>query len=171
MIDFSAIKAISIPEGKVKAIHRESDGQLLWKGGYKNWVPYSTEADGKTIFNGGLGYKDNYRLNSSAAEVALSGYVVFGYIPVKADDVVRVKGITWDSSTNTGCYFYTFNSSFEKLKSTRPTGGSSDITAYVDENGVLVVEFAAYSKDVAYFRFSAYGSGAEVVITVNEEIT
>ena len=34
----------------------------------KNWVPYSTEADGITIYNDGLGYKEGYRLSSSGAE-------------------------------------------------------------------------------------------------------
>ena len=59
MIDFTGVKSISIPEGIVKQITRKSDGVILFKSGPKNWIPYSTTTDGKTIFNGGLGYKNN----------------------------------------------------------------------------------------------------------------
>lgn len=171
MIDFSTVKAITIPEGVVKQITRKSDGTVLWKAGPKNWIPYSTESDGKTIFNGGLGYKDNSRLNSSADVVTLNGYVVTGYIPVKPGDIVRVKGITWNSSTNTGSYFWTFNSGFTKLKSSRPNISSQDIVATVKENGVVEFMLQRYANTVAYIRFSSYGSGANLVVTVNEEIT
>ena len=170
MIDFTGVKAIRIPEGVVTKI--VSAGVTLWEAiRYKNWVKFSTEADGKTIFNGGLGYKNNTRLNSSAVEVGLDGYTVCGYIPAKAGDVIRVKGLVFDSDHNTGCYFWTFDSSFAKLKTARPLASSQDITASVDENGVLVVKLATYATSVRYFRLSAYGSGENEIITVNEEIT
>ena len=168
MIDFSAVKAITIPEGKAKAINRESDGLLLWKGGSKNWVAYSTEADGKTIFNG-VGYKDNARLNSSAAVVALDGYVTSGYIPAKHGDTVRLKGLTWNSATNTGSYFWTFDSTFTPMKSGRPNNSSQDIVVS-EENGVISFYLQNYATGVAYVRLSSYGLGANMVITVNEEI-
>lgn len=171
MIDFTGVKAITIPEGAVKQITRKSDGVVLWKSGPKNWLPLSTEADGKTLYNNGLGYKSGTRLNSSASEVTLAGYGVCGYIPAKAGDIVRIKGVTWNSSTNTGGYFWTFNSSFTRLKSARPTASSQDLTASVDGNGVLVVQLASYNTSVRYIRLSAYGLGADTIITVNEEIT
>ena len=68
MIDFTGVKAITIPEGKVKKI--TSNGVVLWKGGHTNLVPLSTEADGVTIYNGGLGYKNGYRIRSGGAEGA-----------------------------------------------------------------------------------------------------
>ena len=169
-MDFSTIKAITIPEGNVKKITRTSDGTVLWKSGPKNWIPYSTESDGKTIYNNGLGYKSDTRLNSSASEVTLAGYGVCGYIPAKAGDTIRIKGVTWNSSTQTGSYFWTFDSSFTELKSSRPTGGSADITTSVDDNGMLVVYLVNYNTDVRYFRLSTYGLGADTIITINEEI-
>lgn len=168
-LNFADYVRLTIPEGSVTKITRQSDGAVLWKKGYVNLVPLSTEADGKTIYNGGLGYKDNTRLNSSAAEVALDGYVVIGYIPVKSGDIVRVKGITWSSGTNTGGYFWTFDSSFTKQKQSRPSGGSQDIT-FSTENGVVVFRLANYMSNCEYFRFSAYGTGENLVVTVNEEI-
>ena len=170
MIDFSKVKQIIIPEGKANKITRDSDGTVLWKSGPKNWLPLSTEADGKTIYNNGLGYKSGTRLNSSASEVTLAGYGVCGYIPAKAGDIVRIKGVTWNSSTQTGSYFWTFDSSFTRMKAARPITSSQDVIASVDVNGVLVVELVSYNTSVRYIRLSAYGLGADTIITVNEEI-
>ena len=168
MIDFSTLKSLKIPEGVVTKI--VSAGVTLWEAvKYKNWIPYSTTEDGKTIFNG-VGYKDNSRLNSSAVVVDQTGYAAFGFIPLKAGDVVRVKGLTWNSTYNTGCYFWIFDSSFTKLKQKRPNGGSSDITVEDEGNGVTKFTIRTYATETAYFRISAYGSGANAIITVNEEI-
>lgn len=166
---FANLKSLTIPEGIVTKI--VSAGAALWEAiKYKNWIPYSTTADGKTIFNGGLGYKDNTRLNTSAAEVELSGYVTFGYIPAKATDVIRVKGLTWDSAYNTGCYLHAFNSSFTKEKTLRPNGGTQDIVQADEGNGVVAFRIRDYFSACRYIRLSAYGSGANAIITVNEEI-
>ena len=171
MIDFTGVKSISIPEGVVKQITRKSDGVILFKSGPKNWIPYSTTADGKTIYNGGLGYKNNTRLNSSAAETGQDGYVTIGYIPAKAGDTVRVKGITWTSTYNTGGYFWVFDSSFTRQKSSRPSASSQDIVVTNEGNGVMAFSIQRYATYAAYFRFSAYGVGENLIVTVNEEIT
>lgn len=171
MIDFSAVKSITIPEGVVTKIM--SAGKTLWEAvRYKNWIPFSTDADGKTIFNGGLGYKNNSRLNSSAAVVTLDGYTVTGYIPARAGNIVRVKGVTFDSAHNTGCYFYTFDSSFKSLKYERPSDSSTeDISITQEGNGVIAFSLVDYNTSVRYIRFSAYGDGVNAIVTVNEEIT
>lgn len=153
-------------------ITRQSDGAVLWQKKYVNMVPLSTTNDGTTIYNGGLGYKDDTRLNSSAADTTLAGYATCGFIPAKAGDTVRMKGLTWDADHQTGCYFITFDSSFSKLKYERPKeGNSGDITASVDANGVVVVKLESYATSVAYIRLSAYGKGENMIVTVNEEIT
>lgn len=171
MIDFKTLKSLKIPEGVVTKI--VSAGVTLWEAvRYKNWVKFSTEADGKTIFNGGLGYKNNSRLNSSAAVVTLDGYTVTGYIPARAGDIVRAKGVSFDSAHNSGCYFWTFDSSFTKLKNERPTDTSTDdVSITQEENGVIAFYLASYNTSVRYIRFSAYGDGANAIVTVNEEIT
>lgn len=169
MIDFSAVKAITIPEGIVTKIVYA--GVTLWEAiRYKNWIPFAIDTD-KSIFNK-VGYKNNSRLNSSAAVVTLDGYTVSGYIPARAGDIVRVKGVAFDSAHNTGCYFWTFDSSFTKLKSERPADGSTaDISITQEGNGVTAFHLVAYNTNVRYIRFSAYGDGANLIVTVNEEIT
>lgn len=94
MIDFTGVKALTIPEGSVKKITRKSDGSLIWEkpASLKNWVHYSTEADGVTIYNGGLGYKLWWRVRSNGEESEVSEGACTGYIPVKAGDVVRMSG-------------------------------------------------------------------------------
>jgi hypothetical protein len=67
------------------------NGIQVWKSGYKNWVKFSTEADGKTIYNGGLGYKDGYRIRSGGAEAAASDSICTGYIPFKKGDILRIS--------------------------------------------------------------------------------
>ena len=187
MIDFSAVKGISIPEGKVKAIHRENDGQLLWKGGYKNWVPLSTEEDGVSIYNGGLGYKEGYRLSSSGAEKTQTGSTATGFIPAKPGDVVRMAGATWGTTEKDGyCYILYYNSNFTKLASVNRfkmadengvsnIGGNVDKTAssiLTDENGVTTFNIIFTAEvDYEYIRISATGNGADMIVTVNEEIT
>ena len=168
MIDFSKLKSLVIPEGVVTKI--VSAGVTLWQAvRYKNWVLLSTDVDG-SIYNK-VGYKDNSRLNSSAAVVDLAGYVVTGYIPAKAGDTIRVKGIQWDSTTNTGGYFYTFDVDYNGLKYKRPNGdGSIDINFTVDENGVVTFTLVSYNTNVSFIRFSAYGVGENLIVTVNEEI-
>ena len=174
-MDFSVIKKLTIGGIELKQLF--INGIQVWKAiSYKNWVKYSTTNDGKTIYNNGLGYKNNTRLNSSAAETGQSGYVTFGYIPAKPGDIVRVKGITWDSSTQTGCYFWYFDASFTKQKYLRPTSGTTDIEWSNEGNGVTKFKISTSGQVAAagvceYIRFSAYGSGENVIITVNEEIT
>ena len=168
-MDFTNLKKLSI--GGVELTQLLIDGIQQWEAiRYKNWIPFAIDTD-KSIFNK-VGYKNNSRLNSSAAVVTLDGYTVTGYIPARADDTVRVKGVAFDSAHNSGSYFWTFDSSFAKLKSERPADTSTaDITITQEENGVLAFYLAAYNTNVRYIRFSAYGDGANAIVTVNEEIT
>ena len=62
-LNFKDYIYLDIPEGRVKQIARKSDGLVLWKQGYTNQVPKSTDTNG-SIYNG-TGYKDNTRLSSS----------------------------------------------------------------------------------------------------------
>lgn len=83
---------LTIPEGQVRSIH--SDESIIWEKHYTNLVYSSINADG-TIYNGGLGYKEGYRIRSGGAEAEYNS-VCTGFIPVKSGDVVRLSG--WDFS-------------------------------------------------------------------------
>ena len=185
MIDFSAVKEISIPEGIVKKI--VSAGITLWKASsyYKNWVPFSIDTDGST-FNG-TGYIDGYRLSSSGSLKAQEGSVATGFIPATSGDVIRMSGATWGTSVDNGyTYILFYDSNFTKLanvnrfKLANETNGISNVSSNIDTanssimtdaNGVT--EFNIVFKEevnYSYIRISATGVGADMIVTVNEEI-
>ena len=62
MIDLSTLKELII-DG-IKLVELYINNILVWKSGFKNWVRYSTESGGAAIYNGGLGYKNGYRVRS-----------------------------------------------------------------------------------------------------------
>ena len=179
MIDFSKYQRIKIPEGMVKTIKRKSDGLLLWKAGYVNQVPLSTNADG-SIYNNGKGYKTGYRVRSGGAEQEKSNALCTGYIPVHGLSVVRVSG-TWVDDLI--CAVNLSDASFTNLGQ---VVGNYDGYGIFDPGG----EYAAYNSNtvvqkdgywewtvppvtsaVAYIRVTAqleYEAG--FTVTVDEEI-
>ena len=186
MIDFSAVKSITIPEGVVTKIM--SAGKTLWEAvRYKNWVPFSTEADGETIFNGGLGYQNGIRLSSSGETKEHVNSTVSGYIPVKPGDVIRIVGIDW-GSFNTNNYMCVYDDAFNYLGAAYgrfKTYGSSatfvhDECSVLNEHDALIklapIGHSNAAPKIAYIRVSSVGynvspqDGANMIITVNEEI-
>lgn len=165
------------------------DGIQVWKS-FTNQVPISTDTDG-SIFNK-TGYKENVRLSSSGSisSSAQSGSVTTGFIPFKNTDVVRLKGATWLGNSTGHFYFYMYDAS----KS--PTDdGYSDAVSAANDAGVKAQLSVTYdsatgvttfyiinpsgstggirsaAKKAAFIRLNAKGKGADLIVTVNEEIT
>lgn len=176
---FSGVKSITIPEGKVKKI--TAGGVVLWKSGYKNWVKYSTEADGVAIYNGGLGYKSETRVRSGGAEAAQGNSSCTGFIPVKPLSVVRVSGCL--ASTTTTTAINVSDSTFTNLG--QMVGNAGDGYGIMQEaanktyNIGSVVQKDNYwewvvppDDRIAYIRVTGETSdGSKLIVTVNEEIT
>lgn len=152
--------------------------------GYTNLVPTSTDTDG-SIFNG-TGYKDNARLSSSGSVsgTALNGSVTTGFIPCKAGDIIRMKGATWLGNASPNLYYILF---YDSTKTNHLTGYSAasyndsyaGVTVEYDETtGITMFDtstgpsgYLEHMKNAAYFRINAYGKGADLIVTVNEDIT
>lgn len=185
-MDFSTVKSITMPEGEVKEIY--SGDVLLWKGGYTNLVPLSTEADGKTIYNNGLGYKDGYRIRSGGVEGDASGYAVCtGFIPfVKGDRLYIYPKFTGINAVNAINFA---DKTFTNLGQQTAELGygicASNPSAFKTQeiNGVSVLDLSNCTvsgvENIAYVRITnglSYNSpinmqsGAEMIITKNEEI-
>lgn len=180
----SSFKKLFINAIEMKELH--AGDVRIWKGGHTNLVPLSTEADGKTIYNGGLGYKNGYRLSSSGAEKTQSGSVVTGFIPAKRGDVIRMKGVTWGTTVSGGySYIQTYDakgalkhtvnrymnesSNGVSNSSTNVDKNKSSITT--DSNGVTTFNIVFNDNtEFAYIRINATGNGADMIVTVNEEI-
>lgn len=187
MIDFSTLKELYI-DG-IKLVELSINNILVWKSGYKNWVKFSTESDGKTVYNGGLGYMEGYRLSSSGALKAQAGAVATGFIPATKTDVIRMAGVTWGTTVSGGySYIQFYDDSFapvghiNKYQNQGTLNGMDNASGIckkdstrsgiiTDENGVTLfdVPFASGSN-FSYFRISATGNGADMIVTINEEI-
>lgn len=185
-MDFTKLKKLSIGGVELKQLF--IDGIQVWKAGYKNWVRYSTEADGVTIYNGGLGYKNGYRLSSSGSLSEQSGTTTTGFISVTGTDVIRMGGIPWiPAGPNDGAsrvsYISFFDASFAVLGSynvavvngqgvNTPRGIVTSCVVTTDDNVVTTFEpkFSDVSN-IAYVRLNGWGDGANMIVTINEEIT
>jgi hypothetical protein len=182
-MNFSILKRMSIPEGSVKKI--EVSGITIWEqpSSYKNWVLYSTEADDTTIYNGGLGYNNGYRIRSGGAEGATEYGSHTGYIPAKAGYVIRLSG--WNAAaerTETAINMY--DSTHTNIGQVTPSyrevgyGNTSSYKDYawksVVENptGVYIWVIPSDSR-IAYIRVSGYtlGDGSKMIVTVNEPLS
>ena len=159
-----------------------------------NQIPLSTDLNG-AIYNGGLGYKNGFRLSSSGEEKANASSFVTGFIPVKAGDVIRFSGayIAGESGA-LNSYMYKDDRTLVQ-GSTTIDGGSvhyNPVTPYnffvntnkerarvlygpmeIDETNKRVLSMTIPNTGgIAYARFTLnVADGANAIITINEEIT
>ena len=179
LMDFSNVKRISIAAGDVKRI--EINGVIVWSS-YVNQVPISTDTDGG-IYNG-VGYKDNARLSSSGgvSGSAQAGSVVTGFIPYEYPKLVRIKGASWTGLSAADGHYYV--NAYGADKSFLAGVAASDsfastVVAYDAATGVTTFDFSKWSDTNAtrkafakasFIRLNAKGSGADLIVTVDEEI-
>ena len=150
--------------------------------GYTNLVSTSTDTDG-SIYNG-TGYKNNARLSSSGgvSGSAQNGSVVTGFMPYSQPGVVRIKGATWAGiSAGEGHYYinaYDANKNFKVAMAASDPIASTAAT-YDSATGVTTFDFSALSdtnttrrlfSEAAFIRINAKGVGADLIVTVDEEI-
>lgn len=178
VVNFSGVKSVTIPEGSVKKI--TANGVVLWeKKGFTNLVPLSTEADGKTIYNGGLGYKSGYRIRSGGAEAA-SNSSCTGFMPVQPLSIVRVAGCVKTASTNTAINVAdsTLTNIGQMVGNAGGGYGIMQDTANRPYNIASVVQKDNYwewvvppDDRIAYIRVTGETSdGSKLIVTVDEEI-
>lgn len=190
-MDFSAFKKLKIGGIELKQLF--INGIQVWKAiTYINQVPISTDTDG-SIFNG-TGYKENVRLSSSGgiSGSAQNGSVTTGFIPFPSGDatVIRMKGVEWLNAQPTygGHFYVNFYDENKKIVDSNnnrmesPADGITHIvTVTRDENGVETFVFnqsygtsntllQSIRNKAKYIRITARGKGADMIVTINEEI-
>ena len=186
-MNFAQVKSLKIPEGEVTKI--VVGGVVLWEkpASYKNWVKYSTEADGVTIYNGGLGYKDGCRVRSGGAEASSDTASCTGFIPfVKGDKLYIYPQFTGCNIQN-AINFY--NSARENLGQVTDSGAAYGICSNNPDSfkttlgdGVSILDLSDNTvsgvEQTAFVRITnnigevshIITSGSEMIVTVNEEI-
>lgn len=158
---------------------------------YTNQVPISVDADGN-VFNG-VGYYNGQELSGSkGTQRAGTNCTVTGFIPVKRGDIIRIKGCAWENTVKSN-YIVAYDESFAHWGSTTSGGshyygtvnGNGDsklektMTVATESGGISTIQLwdANSHNNVAYIRISCQGDGsstvdgANLIVTVNEEIT
>lgn len=184
MIDFASVKGIEIPEGAVVQI-KDGSGQTLWQR-FVNLVSSSIGKDG-SIFNG-VGYKDNYDIQSSSGnERVRAGSVITGFIPIEVGAKIYIKNGFWGSNGTVGfyCSFTVYDENFNYLNGApgidKIGNHSWNSAAYVPtlyghkvgENPILEVRSLPTTEPAAkYYRLSLKktAEAKDLIITHNEEV-
>lgn len=185
-MDFRNFKKLNLGGIDLKQLFIGAD--QVWKAGYKNWVRYSTESDGKTIYNGGLGYKNGYRIRSGGVEGAQRDAACTGFMPFKKGDIMYNYPAFHGGNVDNAINFA--NASFENIGQMTASGalygicakGSGWAASLQNVSGVSVLDVsgASNANDIAYVRITnsinagANGAGvttgAQFIVTINEEI-
>lgn len=173
-------------------IDREEDVPTWGKKGYTSLVPTAQAMDSTDPYNG-TGYKDGYRLSSTSPfESAASGYVMTGYMPYsmtkdRLPGTIYIKGATWEEVSNCRLFFFsdkstmcgpaiqggkTDNGALSKSYTLETLGDRYFRLVPVDAgSGKWAAQnIAATVTNMAFFRISLAGSGADLIITVDEPI-
>jgi hypothetical protein len=175
-MNLSSFKKLTIGGIELKQLF--IGGVQAWKSGYKNWVPVSIGTD-KKVYNGGLGYKNGYRLSSSGGESEAALCTVTGFIKAAAGDTIRIKGYQWYDTKPTTNYLIAYNSSFAKAytgnaKNTYDSTILIKSMNYDSASGISTVVLNS-GLSFAYIRISVQNNpspdGSNLIVTVNEEIT
>ena len=168
------------------------NGIQVWKAiTFTNQVPISEDTAAGSVFNG-VGYIENRRLSSSGSlsSSAQNGSVTTGFIPWYGDTtVIRMKGVEWLNATANynGHFYIMFYNANKKSQGSNDymwsgqTGVSHIYTVTRDANGIETVtfnkdygtanSFLQWVRSAKYIRITAHGKGADMIVTINEEIS
>lgn len=122
----------------------------------------SVASDG-TPYNGGIGYKSGYRLNSSGNESAASGVYCSGFIPITNAQTIEFEGISLPAvpgvaNSNYTIHFY--NSAFTRIAKSQYQAHNVFLTPSIgagttDDSGNYIKTFKPTGvSGLAYIRFS-----------------
>lgn len=158
-----------------------SDANYYSIASFKNWVKYSTESDDKTIYNGGKGYKDGYRLRSGGAEAAADDATHTGFIPAVAGDEIVIGGVVTFGGTTTSNAINVYDASHTNLGQVVENFSNAGYGIFSDgklsnwnkgtlKNGCFYWTVPS-GADIAYVRITARTkhNGASLIVTKNEE--
>lgn len=159
-------------------------------GGYTNLLKTAIDTDG-SLYNG-KGYKDGYRLTAAdeATEQEKSGMFLSGFIPIKKTDIIRVSSAMW-SNVSTYAKIWFYDADFKLMAGYTQNGYVAEYNGYksgtastcnsiadkskqsVTVNGnetILNIVYSPNCTNLTYIRFDGCGSGANAIVTLNEEI-
>lgn len=142
---------------------------------YTNWIPLSTDVDGVTPYNGGLGYKENTRWSASGGgDVAQEGVYTCGYIPVSYGDVIRLKNIRMNLNDANSGISNVCNVCIFTALGTGTSVNAANLDNYwsvVWDEDSNISQFTITDNTICYIRLNTAYIGEDSILTINEEIT
>jgi hypothetical protein len=123
-----------------------------------------------------IGYTNNVRISTSNGATkpdGATGYTTTGFIEVKEGDIIRTSGVDMRKSANQYCSYAIFDSN----KTKTGTGyldviNNTALTTSFDSNGNLTLTCGVgFNAVKSYLRLCGFGDGANLIVTVNQEIT
>lgn len=154
---------------------------------YTNRIPLSVEITSDAIYNNGLGYMQDTRLNSSGTTTDISSsstnrMFTTGLLPLKKGDTIRFRNC-WIDPHASGDYPVSAAAARIHIFSSNKTLGNciywsavTTSTSYfeyeTDADGNIISLTWIYNgtSDYSYIQFTLAGLGEKAVITINEEI-
>ena len=156
---------------------------------YTNVLTTAIDTDG-SLYDG-KGYKDDTRLSSlgsGGTEKTQAGSVQTGYIELPFDEntglvgnpIIRIKGVQLQTQSVAGysCYFITYTKDFAIGTYTTYDSFTTNATncyslTYDEATGIYTIDFSNVGNPqfAKYIRLNAVGKGADMIVTINEEIT
>lgn len=156
-------------------IDREVDIPKITRITYTNMVKLSQEVGSTNIYNDPYGYKDGYYASGSN-ESPKEGYVLTGLIPYGYNKTtpIYIKGATLDTSLS-HCRILGFNAA--RQCSFQAAQGSAIPTYFnIETLGTDYYKVTPLgnkqngSENTDYLRISLYGTGENLIITIDEPI-
>lgn len=136
-----------------------------------NLVPTSQAQDSTAVYNG-VGYKNGYYASESG-DGADAACVVTGWIPYtwSPENILYVRGASITTASHVRFFGYRDKTTLD----TGAYGTGSNLSTYFTveelETNYYKLTPLATKADVNYIRISLIGTGENLIITVNEEIT
>lgn len=142
-------------------------------GGFTATFALTVEAKPITNIIDTVGYTDGIRLSSSdgVSERTQAGYTTTGMFLFEAGSTLRTKGANFNHTTYSQTWIYMYNKNTGEFSSAfSPNQGTiSGMTASLDDSGNLTIVRSSTAGDIKV-RLCGYGSGADLIVTINEEI-
>lgn len=127
----------------------------------------------ETAYNA-IGYENSTRLSvSSGSTSTASNRVTIGYCPITSGDIVRIKGLTYATSSDGTVAIARYNSSKTFVSANRLYTGETTplngiVCSFDNDNSMLTITVTDID---GFIRLCGIGStGADCVVTINEEI-
>lgn len=161
---------------------------------YTNLVPTAQAINSTDPYNG-VGYKNGYYLSSDSpfegtdAATVLTGYIPYTISATGVPKTIYIKGAAWEAISHCRMYFFTEeknsicgpyisgngsgNNALSKYFTVETLGDKYiKLTPIVSTSGTnsKLVETVANSTKARFVRFSLKGTGANLIITLDEPI-